>query len=241
MDNRRLEVKTVTNPVIFKFMVNKEKKCKHKWESLCCKEEEQVNLESFNSLEFVCCECFGWSDMKCFKCYEYKRRKDKIKENYKNLSVPELAKRISPSSDAFLELKERGILRTKNVVGELGEYFAVDYYTKYPKLPNLTMAPPGVQNIDALSRNGEIYSIKTVTSRNGTTGSFWDPDSIERNEQKFHYLIIVVLNNEYSVDMILELTWKDFFKFKKYNKRMNNYNISLTKKLFDEVNIVFSK
>ena len=41
--------------------------------------------------------------------------------------------------------------------------------------------------------------------------------------------------------MTLELTWKDFYKFKKYNKRMNNYNISLTNNLFKEVNIVFSK
>ena len=139
--------------------------------------------------------------------------------DYKKLSISELAKLISPSSDAFLELKDRGVLRTKNVVGELGEFFAIDFYNKNSKLPNLSIAPPGVQNVDALSMNGEIYSIKTVTSRRGTTGSFWDPESIEKNEQKFNYL----------------------FKFKKYNKRMNNYNISLTNKLFDEVNIVFSK
>lgn len=46
----------------------KEKKiCKHKWESLCCNEYEQDNLQ------FICPKCFGWSDMKCFQCYEYKR------------------------------------------------------------------------------------------------------------------------------------------------------------------------
>jgi len=64
-----------------------------------------------------------------------------------------------------------------------------------------------VQNIDALSRNGEIYNIKAVTSRNGTTGSFWDPESI--------------------------LTWNDFMENKSFNKRMNNYNVSLTKNLFN--------
>ena len=57
--------------------------------------------------------------------------------DYKKLTVYELAKLISPSSDAYLELQNRGILRTKNVVGELGEYFAIDYYTNHPKLPNL--------------------------------------------------------------------------------------------------------
>jgi hypothetical protein len=159
----------------------------------------------------------------------------------KRLSIQELAKLISPSSDAYIELKERGVLRTKNTVGELGEYYAVDFYNNNPALPNLSIAPPGVQNVDALSRNGEIYSIKAVSSKKGTTGSFWDPDSINRNEQKFHYLLIVIMDNSYSLDMIIELTWEDFFKHKKFNKRMNNYNISVTNKLIDSVRIVYEK
>ena len=103
------------------------------------------------------------------------------------------------------------------------------------------MAPPTVKNIDALSRNGEIYSIKTITSRKGTTGSFWDPESINNNEKKFDYLLIVILDDEYSLDLILELSWEDFFKHKKYNKRMNNYNISVTKKLINSVKTVYEK
>ena len=151
----------------------------------------------------------------------------------------ELAKLISPSSAAYIELKKRNVLRTKNVVGELGEYYAIDFYNKTPNLPNLSLAAKGVKNIDALSRNGEIYSIKTVTSRKGTSGSFWDPQSINNNEQKFKYLLIIILNDEYALDMILELTWEDFFKYKKFNKRMNNYNISLTNTLINSVKIIF--
>ena len=161
--------------------------------------------------------------------------------NIKELSVKELAKLLSPSSDAYVELKRREVLRTKNIVGELGEYYAVDFYVNNSRLPNLSIAPPGVQNVDALSRNGEMYSIKAVTSRNGTTGSFWDPDSINKNEKKFQYLLIVILDDAYSLDMILELTWEDFFEHKKYNKRMNNFNISLTKKLISSVKIVYEK
>ena len=137
--------------------------------------------------------------------------------------------------------KRREVLRTKNIVGELGEYYAVDFYVNNSRLPNLSIAPPGVQNVDALSRNGEMYSIKAVTSRNGTTGSFWDPDSINKNEKKFQYLLIVILDDAYSLDMIIELTWEDFFEHKKYNKRMNNFNISLTKKLISSVKIVYEK
>ena len=160
---------------------------------------------------------------------------------YEDLSVSELAKLISPSSEAFLELQRRGVLRTRNVVGELGEHYAIEFYNNNPGLPNLSLAPPGVQNIDALSRNGEIYSIKAVSSRNGTTGSFWDPESIERNEKKFDYLLIVIIDQSYALDMILELSWEDFFKYKRFNTRMNNYNISITNTLINEVKVVYDR
>ena len=159
----------------------------------------------------------------------------------KKLKDNELIQLISPSSEVVQELKRRGIIRTKNIVGELGEYYAIKYYKQLKGLPNLSLAPPGVKNIDALSRNGEIYSIKCISSLNGPTGSFWDPNSIEENNQKFHFLIIVILDEDYGVAKILELTWDDFIKHKKYNKRMNNYNISVTNKLLDEVKLVYEK
>jgi hypothetical protein len=161
--------------------------------------------------------------------------------NYKDLSVTQLAELISPSSQAYIELKNRGVLRTKNVVGELGEHYATEHYSSNPKLPSLSIAPITVKNIDALSRNGEIYSIKTISSRKGTTGSFWDPESIEKNEKKFDYLLIVILDNSFSLDMILELSWDDFFKHKKFNSRMSNYNISVTNKLMKDVSVVYEK
>ena len=160
---------------------------------------------------------------------------------YEDLSVSELAKFVSPSSPAHTELKRRGILRTKNVAGDLGEHYAIEHYTNNSKLPSLSIVPVTVKNVDALSRNGETYNIKTVSSRKGTTGSFWDQESIKKNEKKFDYLLIVILDQSFSLDMILELSWEDFIKHKKFNKRMNNYNISITNTLIDEVKIVYEK
>ena len=58
------------------------------------------------------------------------------------------------------ELKHRNIIRSKNVVGDIGEYLAIEYYTKTPGLPKLQFAPPSTENIDAISVKGERYSIK---------------------------------------------------------------------------------
>ena len=88
----------------------------------------------------------------------------------KSLTVEELLKLISPSSDVIQELKRREVLRTKNTVGEIGEYYAIKFYNKIDtnkynakkKLPNLTIAGKTTKNVDALSRDGKIYSIKCV-------------------------------------------------------------------------------
>tara|TARA_B110000037_G_C16787305_1_gene369933 strand:- start:35 stop:547 length:513 start_codon:yes stop_codon:yes gene_type:complete len=167
----------------------------------------------------------------------------------KNLSVEDLLKLISPSSDVVQELKSRDVLRTKNTVGEIGEYYAVKFYNKIDlniydlkkKLPNLTLAGKTTKNVDALSRDGKIYSIKCVSSPNCTTGNFWDPDGIRNNQKTFDYLIIVILNEEYGVDKILELSWEDFMDNKRHNIRMNNYNISITKKLTEEFKVIYKK
>ena len=37
------------------------------------------------------------------------------------------------------ELKKRGIIKTKNLIGEIGAYLAIKNYTKNPKLSNLKL------------------------------------------------------------------------------------------------------
>lgn len=87
---------------------------------------------------------------------------------------------ISLYSDLISELKSRGIIRTKNLLGDLGEYLAIEQYNTTPGLANLMAAPAGTQNIDAISRKGERYSIKSTSGN--LTGVFYglnDPESAE--------------------------------------------------------------
>ena len=169
--------------------------------------------------------------------------------NLKDLSTEELLKLISPSSAPRQELKNRGVLRTGNVVGEIGEYYTKKFFQKVDnkiyettkKLPNLTLGEPGTKNVDALSRDGKIYSIKCISAKNKTTGSFWNPENIKKNIKTFDYLIILMLDDEYSVDKVLELNWDDFFQYKKFNKTMNNYQISVTNEIINKFKIIYKK
>ena len=147
---------------------------------------------------------------------------------------------ISLYSNINVELKEREIIRTKNLLGDLGEYLAIDHYNNTPGFPNLQAAPAGTQNIDAISRKGERYSIKS-TSRT-LTGVFYglnDPESTEVETQKFEYVIVVLFSDEFKLKKILEIPWPLFLKHKRWHKTMRGWNISITKKLLDEANIVY--
>lgn len=138
------------------------------------------------------------------------------------------------------ELKNRNIIRTKNVVGDLAEYLAIDYYCKTPGLPKLQPAPPSTKNIDAISINGERYSIKATTSN--TTGVFYGLNpagSTEVEKQKFEFVIIVMFDEDYNLLRINELTWELFLKYKRWHSRMNAWNLSVTKELLGNSKTIY--
>ena len=141
-----------------------------------------------------------------------------------------------------LQLKERGLVRTRNIVGERGEFLAIETYNKISGLPKLQAAPEGTQNVDALSRKGERYSIKTISLPGVTTGVFYglSESGIPEKERKFEYVIIVVIDKHYDLVKMLELSWDQFLKYKRWHKTMRAWNISLTKQLCNEAKLVAS-
>ena len=130
------------------------------------------------------------------------------------------------------ELKARKIIRTNNIVGELGDY------NKTPGLPKLQATPISTKSIDAVSNKGERYSIKSVTGK--TTGVFYGIDKEGNTEKLFEYVIIVILNKDYLIDSIIEITWETFLRYKHWHSRMNAYNLSITNKLIRDSKIIFT-
>lgn len=145
-------------------------------------------------------------------------------------------------SEIIKELKKREIIRTKNIIGDLGEYLSIFYYNNTPGLPNLQAAPAGTQNIDAVSRKGQRYSIKSTSSK--LTGVFYglnDKDSIESENQKFEFVILVIFGENYELNKIVEINWKQFLKFNRWHSTMRGWNLSITKDLINESKIIYSK
>lgn len=144
-------------------------------------------------------------------------------------------------AETEIKLKDRGLVRTRNMVGERGEFLAIETYRSIPGLPKLQAAPEGTKNVDALSREGHRYSIKTVTEPGTTTGVFYGIG--EKSDelvpgQKFEYVIIVQIFRNYKPKRILELTWEQFLKHKRWHSTMRAWNLSVTKALLSDAKII---
>jgi hypothetical protein len=148
---------------------------------------------------------------------------------FKNLNDKEL---VQSYADLIAELKNRKIIHSRNIIGDLGEYLAIQHYNSTPGLPKLQAAPTGTQNVDALSRKGDRYTIKSTTGN--LTGVFYGlppKDSTQNPDKIFEYVIIVMLNDDYTLNRILELDWSLFLKLKRWHKTMRAWNLSINKEL----------
>ena len=149
---------------------------------------------------------------------------------------------IDAYSRIIIQLKKRGIIRTKNLLGDLAEFLVIDHFAKTPNLPNLQSAPAGTKNVDAISRQGERYSIK-ATSGN-LTGSFWGlnpPGNTSPELQKFEYLIVACFDDNFKLKKILQANWLAFLENKSWNKTMECWKITITKKFVDSCQIIYER
>lgn len=143
-------------------------------------------------------------------------------------------------SDSIKALKQRGILRTNNVIGELGEYLAIEHFSKTPGLPKLQAAPVGTENIDAISRHGDRYSIKSTSGN--TTGVFYGlqpKGSAATDPQKFEYVLICKFDENCALEAIYQITWEQFQKHKRWHSRMQAWNLTLSKSLISDSVVIY--
>jgi len=139
------------------------------------------------------------------------------------------------------ELRKRNRVRTNNIVGERGEFLAIETYNRNKNLVNLYVARAGTQYFDASSKKGDRYTIKTIREPGNTTGVFFrisEKDGTLNPEQKFEYVIIVQLFKNYTAKRIVEVTWEQFLKHKKWHSVMRAWNISVTRALLSDAKII---
>jgi hypothetical protein len=115
-------------------------------------------------------------------------------------------------------------------VGEIGEDLAIKHFKSTPGLPVLQPAPTGTKNVDALSRNGDRYSIKTIWRAKKTSTVY--PDADDPDKQLFEYMLIVSLDDQLELKSIHQFGWKQFLNARAWDKRMNAWYVPCSKRAF---------
>jgi hypothetical protein len=122
-----------------------------------------------------------------------------------------------------VEMRKRGIALS---VGAIGEELAIDHFRSTSGLPKLQHAPVGTKNVDALSRNGDRYSIKTICNAK-KTGTVY-PDTENKAKQLFEYLLIVRISPSWALQSIHQLSWSSFQAVRSWDKRMNAWYVPIS-------------
>lgn len=125
------------------------------------------------------------------------------------------------------ELRRRGL---PSELGEIGEQVAIDFFSSNPKLPILAAAPRGTKNVDAISRNGERYSVKTLMRAKKTGTVYPAPDGDER--PLFEYMLIVLLDDSYELAGMFRLSWESFLRVRSWDKRMNAWYVARSSRVW---------
>jgi len=123
------------------------------------------------------------------------------------------------------EMRSRGI---SIAIGDIGEDLAIDYFNSTSSLPNLKAAPVGTKNVDAISRDGDRYSIKTRLKAKKTSTIY--PDDTNRDKQLFEYILMVKIDEGYQLVSIHQFSWEQFIKLRAWDKRMNAWYLTCSKK-----------
>jgi len=127
-------------------------------------------------------------------------------------------------ADLQREMRRRGIAFS---VGEIGEHLVIEHFRTTPGLPKLQKLPRGTKNVDALSRDGDRYSIKTVLNAK-KTGTIY-PDTDDKGKQLFEHLVIAQLNQDMTLRSIWLFSWCDFVRVRCWDKRMSAWYVGVSR------------
>ena len=164
---------------------------------------------------------------------------DKIQAFFDTLSNKQL---IDSYNQLLITLKKRQIIRTNNLVGDLGEFIAINHYNNTQNLPNLILANTNERAFDAFQKDDTNIKFAIKSTSTKMTGIFWglEPKSSKSaDEQIFNHLIIVKFGANYKLENIYEIDWEFFLTVKSWHSTTKAWKINLTNKLKNQAKHIF--
>lgn len=132
-------------------------------------------------------------------------------------------------------MRLRGIVRTRNVVGDLGERYAIRAYEQHCKGP-LKLADTNKTDVDATDVSGRRFAVKAVSPGSTRTSAFHFGE--DATEAVFDYLVVVRVDDLMQPVRVLEFAWEQFWRLKRWSVRQKAWFLPLTRAVLSEAEII---
>ena len=144
-------------------------------------------------------------------------------------------------SASFEELSYRNIIRSDDILQDLGDFFVFDLYEKKPVLPYLAYAPNKSTNVSAVTRNGNRYCIKSFIGNSADNFLGFDETELSNSDFKmFEYVILCKFDKHYELLAIYEIDWFTFLENRQCNDN-NTCSLKMTNRLLKQAKIIYHK
>lgn len=127
-------------------------------------------------------------------------------------------------------MKKRGIIRTKNITGDLGERYAELIYRTHSNRRPITRLETNSSDIDAKDDRDVLYSIKAASPATTQTSAFHFGRDRRKEDKVFDLLIVVRVDELLQLKEIYEFSWDAFWDAKQWNTRSLVWFMPLSKK-----------
>jgi hypothetical protein len=136
-------------------------------------------------------------------------------------------------------MKDRKIIRTNNLIGDLAESLAISHFNKTELLPNLKQSITNKKDYDAIDDSNVRYAIKSTSTIK--TGTFWglSPLGTPQVNKVFDILLIVKFSKTYQMTHIYSIDWETFLNFKEWSSTQNAWFINLKSSVKNTAKLVF--
>jgi len=151
------------------------------------------------------------------------------------------AELISGFATLMAAMRTRGIIRTKNVVGDLGEWYAKHIYSTLGPRGPIFLLKTNNRDVDAKDASGSTYSIKAASLSSTRTSAFNFSKDHVASYRIFDYLVVVRVDDSFQLHSVYEFSWDKFWSLKRWNVRQKAWFLPLTKLAFASGSTVFSK
>lgn len=122
---------------------------------------------------------------------------------------------LAQLADAEMELRRLGVLRSRNIVGDLAEHVACERL-------GMVRAPASQRGYDATDKDGRRVQIKGVRLPNRQLGVLRDLD-----KSPFDRLVIVVFGDRYEVRDLIEMKLENVLARAMFRAHVRGWTITL--------------